>query len=318
MFEVSGREIQSSIIFSVPVLFFSICLLIRWFALRTTGSVSSVKSAGTLYPSHVGTRIAGSRPCTPGIGTYIRNLPYELTSEIARSFELSDIGSVAAVSRFMQCGFWDNSEVWHRLTVDFSLNLPPSLSDGKLAISPREAFRCALFRVDAQHLNCVGATACNHGNNGHIAVLLEAAHMVRGLMPVDGKTVMQDLSNIVEKSLLAHNPTNKAAAAAAVGFLEIAQRRVDLFSRCQLDRFENVYGGALQLEELLEYSSLDILHQIELSMGSATTDTQFDCEATYIECSSDAHVEEMHEQQRVDALDEMLEAVINECGGLEP
>lgn len=203
---------------------------------------------------------ATTAPCTAALA----RLPREICAEVARLLEVHDFLAVGVANVTTHQRFWSAPEVWRMLATDRSVDLAfcavtvepfpgePERMRIALGSALREGFRRSIFRIDGEQLCRLGAAAPGIGGAGHAAVLHEASHMVRGLMSSDGATVLENLCELAERALQAHDPANKEGASAASQFLEVVRRRPDLLDSFQVERFESAYASALQLEEFME------------------------------------------------------------------
>lgn len=203
----------------------------------------------------------------------LARLPREICAEVARLLDIRDFRAVGFASRTVQQRFWSAPEAWRMLAADRGLelsyhcrSLTPFTSEQEHARNFREAFRQGLFRVDGEQLRRLGAVGPGVRGRGHAAVLEEASHMARGLMPTDGVAALECLSEVAERALQAHDPVNKECATAANSFLEVLRRRPDVFDISQVERLESAYASALQLEEFM-------VDQMELTVNQSQVPT---------------------------------------------
>jgi len=189
-------------------------------------------------------------------------LPRELAAEAAMFLDLKDVAAVGTANKTAWRKFWQTPEVWSMLAAHRGFDPLPAISCGAAA---REAFRRCAYRVDGHRLNLIGAAIREtpSGACAHTAVLAEAAHVVRGIMPSDGTAAAEGLCHAAEKSLQAHDPAKKEASIAADEFLRIAHRRGDVLSVRQMERLEGAYGSALQLQALMDEAMQDQFEQFE-------------------------------------------------------
>jgi len=194
-------------------------------------------------------------------------LPEENCAEVARFLDLVEIAAVGAASVSTQQHFWHAPQVWRALAARCKQTLTsPSCEFAALALpqSTPEAFRRTLFRLDGERLLHLGVDALGAGGAGHAAVLVEAHHMVCGIMPCDGETILEVICMASEKALQAHDAADKQTALVADIFLQAVRKRADVFETKHLDRLESAYNSALQLQVLMEAAMQKDIEQYEL------------------------------------------------------
>jgi hypothetical protein len=284
----------------------------------------------------------------------LAGFPHEITAEIARCLPLHDFASVSAAGSACWQRFGLSADAWHLLANDYGIDmrLDAGLGGGASSTTAasgsdlREAFRCRHFRIDGHDLISLVDSAPGVGGMGHAAILTEAAHVVRGLMPRDGAECLEMICEVTERALQAHNPANKEAASAAARFLSAvrlrSEPRVDLppdvVSVAQLERLESAYSSALQLQALMDVAMDQSFEEMEISSErseasttppstsprlpivvpgteQATLDVSAgpaarSCQLMSPPCMerlADAALEDMHEVQRHSELDALLE-----------
>lgn len=265
-------------------------------------------------------------------------LPPEINAEVARCLGLADLGALSSCSSSAWQNFGDSAEVWGTLANDRSLDIFSSWTS-----DPREAFRSEFFRTDMQKLQRLGSEMPGVGGAGYAAVLTEAAHVARGLMPSDGRQAWEVTCGTAERALQAHNPANEEAAAAANDFLQVVRHRRQLVGAAEVERLEDAYNSALQLQAFMDVALDENLDDTEsnsdrseASSSSAGVDASPSMEALVNgllmqpranRCSSrrtrrlsstelvtDTALEDMHEMQRHCELDALLEELRLQAG----
>jgi hypothetical protein len=173
-------------------------------------------------------------------------LPLEINAEIAGWLSLGDSAALAASSTSNWHRFGMAAEVW--CTRAAQCGLERISGNGNL----REAFRQNYFRVTIHLLQSLDSAMPDNKGAGCIAVLVEAAHVVRGLMPRDGKEVIDKTCQIAERALQAHDPSNEEATEVASQFLKLVGYRRDIVDADTAMGLENAYSNALQLQAFIE------------------------------------------------------------------
>mmetsp|Transcript_83058 Transcript_83058/g.144212 ORF Transcript_83058/g.144212 Transcript_83058/m.144212 type:complete len:415 (+) Transcript_83058:53-1297(+) len=241
---------------------------------RSKGSGPQPKSQKeeTRMVKAAGLPVAAPRTCNAAL---VR-LPREIWAEVARLLELRDFRAVGFANVTTQQRFWSAPEAWRMLAADRGVelafctrSLAPFASEQEHARNFREAFRRGVFRIGGERLDQLSAAGPGVRGRGHAAVLEEASHMVRGLMPSDGVAAVERLSEVAERALQAHDPANKEGASAASTFLEVLRRRPDVFDVSQVERLESAYASALQLEEFMEVAMQGHSDQMELTVNQS-------------------------------------------------
>lgn len=250
----------------------------------------------------------------------LAGLPHEITAEVARCLPLRDFASLSAASSSTWQRFGLSAEAWHLLAADHQVELyrsietPEKSSEGAaLGWKLREAFRRSLFHIDGQRLFHLGSAVPGLGGVGHSAVLSEAAHVVYGLMPRDGMEAVELTCLAAERALQAHNPANKDAATAAIGFLQVMRQRHETFNVAQAERLEGAYSSALQLQTLMDVAMDESFDDMEIpsdrSEASApntppSTSPMLPIVGPGVDLEA---LDDMHEVQRHCELDALLE-----------
>jgi hypothetical protein len=189
------------------------------------------------------------KPATLASGVHGRLplLPPEINAEIARCLSLRDLASLSECSTATWQHFGVAAEVWCIRTEQYGLSVV--LFDD---LNWREAFRHGYFRIDASFLQSLVVTVPDLGGTGFVTVLVEAARVVRGLMPRDGLEVVDRICRIAERALQAHNPSSKDATEAARELLRLVFHRRDVVDAEVAERLESAYSSALQLQAFID------------------------------------------------------------------
>jgi hypothetical protein len=210
-------------------------------------------------------RLLWPEPARPSALT---ELPPEINAEVARCLGLSDLAALSACAPAPWQNFGDSAEVWGTLAGDRNLDVISSWTS-----DPREAFRCEFFRTDGQQLQRLSAEMPGVGGAGYAAVLTEAAHMARGLMPSDGRQIWESTCRNAERALQAHNPANEEASAAATEFLQVVRHRRDLVGAAEVERLEDAYSSALQLQAFMDNALDENVEETESVSGRSEDST---------------------------------------------
>mmetsp|Transcript_14112 Transcript_14112/g.27360 ORF Transcript_14112/g.27360 Transcript_14112/m.27360 type:complete len:399 (+) Transcript_14112:68-1264(+) len=176
----------------------------------------------------------------------------EVAAEVVACLGLQDIAELAATCLPLYHQFWLATGPWQRLACRYGLHLHTTHRPWDELGMAREAFRRSIFRIDGRLLQQLCSEIKCTGCPGTTAVLDEAAHVARGLLPHDGLAVVEQLCAMAERALQAHDPGNAEAAHGAGAFLRVVERRCRVFSQEQLERLCLAYENALQLHQLLE------------------------------------------------------------------
>jgi hypothetical protein len=196
-------------------------------------------------------------PVPDGINA-LKVLPPEINAEVTRYLGLADLAALSACAASTWKNFGGSPEVWGTLARDRAIDIHSSWTS-----DPREAFRCEYFRTDGQQLQRLSSEMFGVGGTGYAAALIEAAHVARGLMPSDGRQAWEVTCQTAERALQAHNPSNEEAAAAAIEFLQVVRHRREYVGAAELERLEDAYNSALQLQAFMDVAMEENLDDIE-------------------------------------------------------
>lgn len=187
-------------------------------------------------------------PRTPAM-----ELPAELRGELVRHLDLADLAAWSATQRSTRRCLWSTGEVWRTLAIDRGFDF--SASERMMFACEDEGesardFRCGIFRLDGKSLRSLP-------RHQHHAILEEATHMIRGLMPSDSDVLVEELCAAAEYALDAHDPGCAVSTSAAERLLEAARRpaasaRCPTLGEARLERLERAYSAAQQLHDLME------------------------------------------------------------------
>jgi hypothetical protein len=297
---------------------------------KGAGSLKAVESRILDFASFL-KRLVWPEPARPSALT---QLPPEINAEVARCLGLSDLAALSACAPAPWQNFGDSAEVWGTLAGDRNLDVISSWTS-----DPREAFRCEFFRTDGQTLQRLSAEMPGVGGAGYAIVLAEAAHLARGLMPSDGRQIWEMTCRTAERALQAHNPANEEASAAATEFLQVVRHRRDLVGTAEVERLEDAFSSALQLQAFMDVAMDENVEETVSDSGrsedSTTSSSRVDANANmealvsgmlresrvtsrssrrmatrsarFCDRITDTALEDMHEMQRNCELDLLLE-----------
>jgi hypothetical protein len=184
-------------------------------------------------------------------------LPLETNAEISGWLSLGDSAELAATS----------TSNWHRFGMAADAWCTRAAQSGLCCIvgngNMREAFRQNYFRVTIQFLQTLSSAVPDDKDAGCVAVLVEAAHVMRGLMPRDGKQVIDKTCQIAERALQAHNPSSEEAIKAASQILKLVWIRRDIFDADTAMGLENAYSSALHLQTYIDIHEDALMDSME-------------------------------------------------------
>mmetsp|Transcript_122192 Transcript_122192/g.222278 ORF Transcript_122192/g.222278 Transcript_122192/m.222278 type:complete len:284 (+) Transcript_122192:139-990(+) len=179
-------------------------------------------------------------PSQPSFTQQVARLPGEIRGKVARPLKLCDLAALCTTCRSFHAQLWDLVDVWCATASDCAL----SIDRGSCGEEVREAFRHQSCHLDGTHLRSLPP-------HRYVAILQEAALMVRGLLPRDGKQCVEELCTIVERALHAHDPAQEAAVNAAERFIDAMHNAMAVFTEPQIERIEYAYHSAGQLHTLM-------------------------------------------------------------------
>jgi len=184
--------------------------------------------------------------------TQMQLLLDEVAAEVVACLGLQDIAALAATCFSLYHQFWLATGPWQRLACRYGLHLQTTQGPWDELGMAREAFRRSIFRIDGRLLQQLCSEIKYTGCPGTAAVLDEATHVARGLLPRDGLAVAEQLCAMAECALQAHDPGNAEAAHGAGAFLRVVEQQCRVFSQEQVEHLSLAYENALQLHQLLE------------------------------------------------------------------
>lgn len=179
-------------------------------------------------------------PPQPSFTQQMVKLPGEIRGKVARPLKLCDLAALCTTCRSFHIQLWDLVDVWRAKAPDCAL----SMDRGSCGEEVREAFRQQSCHLDGARLRSLPPLR-------YVAILEEAALMVRGLLPRDGREVVEELCSLVERALHAHDPASEVAVAAAERFIDAMHRAMPIFTEPQMERVEYAYHSAGQLHKLM-------------------------------------------------------------------
>lgn len=207
-----------------------------------------------------------------GFGATLGRAPAELRAAVSQYLSLADLAAVSCTSSGLREELWEVPEVWMATAVRDGLSL--GSGHGVLcfgASKVRDAFRSATFRIDLGRLEAKASHVAHPLASGHTATLLEAAHVLRGLMPRDGEAIVRRLVELMTPVLLDHGV---AAAPAAEGFLGVARGRSDLLCQADLEALQDAYGHAVLQQELVNEIMCEHFGEVEAQMRTTIMELQ--------------------------------------------
>jgi len=181
-------------------------------------------------------------------------LPVELRGEVAKCLQLTDLAAWSVVHQNSRRLFWQSGEVWRSLALSqgFSIPAQPQMFASEDSLEAVSTFRRLIFRLDGKRLRHLP-------RHDHHAILLEATHMLRGLLPGETAAIVEELCARAEYALDAHDPGCAASNLAAEHLLDLARRYSSglcrgVFKEAQIERLERAYAAAQQLHDIMESS----------------------------------------------------------------
>lgn len=174
--------------------------------------------------AHV-TQLKLQKPVPVASGALPMTLLVDLAASLATFVDIAELSRLSTASRCSRDRFWYQHQVWAELFIARGWELNDVAAD---------RFREMYFHISGGRPRALLAQARN-GSGQASEILEEVSRMLRGLMPRDGRSALDCVLEAAADAIWAHEVSNDRAACAVKTFLQVAKRRDDLLSPCQLE-----------------------------------------------------------------------------------